>query len=148
MAIALACDLRVAAAGASFGIPAAKLGLAYYFVQVKRLTDVVGPTHAKQMLYTADRFAAERALQFGLVDELVAQDELLPFVSGMAARIAANAPLTIAAAKTAIAAACGDTPDAVAAACDAQVRACLASSDYAEGRRAFREKRPPVFQGR
>jgi enoyl-CoA hydratase/carnithine racemase len=147
MAIALACDLRVAAIGSSFGIPAAKLGLAYYYSEIKRLTDVVGPARAKQIIYTADRIPVERALEFGLVNEIVAADQLPLFVTAMAARIVANAPLTIAAAKHAVATALSDAQVRDIAGCDARARACLASEDYAEGRIAFREKRPPVFRG-
>jgi enoyl-CoA hydratase/carnithine racemase len=148
LAIALACDLRLAGSGASFGIPAAKLGLAYNYSEIKRLTDLIGAARAKQMIFTADRISAERALQIGLVNEVVPANELRAFVTDMANRIAANAPLTITAAKHAIATAVGDPPGRDVAACDVRARACLASEDYAEGRRAFRERRPPVFQGR
>lgn len=148
VAIALACDLRIASDSASFGIPAAKLGLAYYYSLIKRLTDVVGPSNAKQMIYTADRYSAVKALQMGLVNEVILLSELPAFVTAMAVQIALNAPLTIGAAKQAIGVAVSDSLDHDIAACDASASICLASEDYAEGLRAFAEKRPPVFVGR
>jgi enoyl-CoA hydratase/carnithine racemase len=148
VAIALACDFRLAAAGAQFGIPAAKLGLAYEYSEIKRLVELVGPARARQMIFTGDRFAAERALQFGLVEEVVAAEDLPVFATDMARRIAANAPLTIAAAKDAIATAVSDPPGRDVEGCNARARACLASEDYVEGRLAFQGKRAPAFQGR
>jgi enoyl-CoA hydratase len=148
VAIALSCDIRLAGSGASFGIPAARLGLAYHYHEIKRLTDLVGAARAKQALFTADRMSAERALAIGLIDELVPQAELLSFVTAMVGRIAANAPLTIAAAKHAVDTAASDLPVRDIAGCEAMAWACLDSEDYAEGRRAFRDKRPPVFRGR
>lgn len=148
MGIATACDLRIAAPNASFGVPVAKMGLGYPYVETKRLVDLIGPGMAKQMLFTADRLDAERALRVGLVNEVVAPGELLQFTTAMAERIAANAPLTIAAAKHAIATALSDPADRDTSVCEQRARACLGSDDYAEGRRAFKEKRPPVFRGR
>ncbi|HSV44192.1 MAG TPA: enoyl-CoA hydratase-related protein, partial [Ramlibacter sp.] len=101
MGIAMDCDIRIASTQASFGIPAAKLGIGYPYALTKRLTDLVGPSFAKQMLFTADRMPAERAFHIGLVNEVVDAAELLAFVSALAGRIASNAPLTIAAAKMA-----------------------------------------------
>ncbi|HSV78022.1 MAG TPA: enoyl-CoA hydratase [Ramlibacter sp.] len=148
LALALACDMRISATSGIFGIPAAKLGLAYNYNAIKRLTELVGPAQARQILFTADRLPAQRALQLGLVNEVVEPDQLQDFVRAMAGRIAANAPLTIAAAKQAIATAVSDAPGRDLAGCEERMRACLASDDYAEGRRAFQEKRAPVFQGR
>jgi enoyl-CoA hydratase/carnithine racemase len=146
--IALGCDLRIAAETASFGIPAAKLGLSYYYTETKILTDLLGPARAKHLLFTGDRIPATRALQIGLADEVVPQAELLGFVTKMARTIAANAPLTIANAKSAVRLATRAPDEAEIEACDQLARACLASDDYAEGRRAFAEKRTPVFTGR
>jgi enoyl-CoA hydratase len=148
MGIALECDLRIASSDASFGIPAARLGIGYPYALTKRLADLIGPAFAKQVLFTADRMPAERAGQVGLVNEVVPPAELLAFVRGLAGRIAANAPLSVAAAKQAISTACSDAPEVDIEACDARARACLASEDYAEGRRAFAEKRVPQFHGR
>ena len=148
LGIVTACDLRIAAGNASFGIPPAKLGLGYPYAETKRLTDLVGPAVAKQMLFTADRIDAERALLAGLANEVVAPGELLEFTSTMARRIAANAPLTIAAAKHSIATALSNPSERDIAGCDERARACLSSEDYAEGRLAFKEKRQPVFHGR
>ena len=148
LATALACDLRVTADNASFGIPAARLGIGYFYSELKRLTELVGPARAKQILYTADRYGASDAWRFGLVNEVVPLVELETFTAAFAGRIAANAPLTIAAAKHAIAVALGDPAERDIGGCDERTRACLASADFAEGRRAFAEKRPPVFVGR
>lgn len=148
MTLAGACDLRIAAAGSRFGIPAAKLGIGYFYGGVKRLTDLVGPAQAKRLLFTADKFSADEMLRIGFVDELVPPGELAPRVRSMAGGIAANAPLTIAAAKYAVEAACSDDPQRDIAGCAARVQACIESEDHAEGRRAFMEKRAPVFRGR
>lgn len=148
MAIAVACDLRLADDGASFGVPAAKLGLPYNYSEMKRLADLVGPARAKQIVFTADRIAARQALQMGLIDELVSTNELLNTVTRMASRIASNAPLTIAAAKHAVAIALADPDGRDFDTCAKWERTCLTSEDHVEGRQAFMEKRKPIFHGR
>jgi len=148
LATALACDWRVASSNAKFGIPAARLGIAYNYESAKALTEVVGPAWARQILYTADRLDADQALRIGLVNEVADPGQLEDFVRGMAARIAANAPLSIAAAKHAVALAVSDPPGRSLQSCEAHEHACHASADFEEGRRAFQAKRPPVFHGR
>jgi enoyl-CoA hydratase/carnithine racemase len=147
VALSIACDLRVAAVGSRFGIPAARLGLAYFYAGMKSLTDLVGPSNAKRIVFTAERFSAEEALRFGLIDELVSAADLSETVKAMAASIAANAPLTIAAAKHAVATALGEATGQDITLCGDREQACMDSQDYVEGRRAFVEKRRPVFQG-
>jgi len=146
--LAAACDLRIAAMGTRMAIPAAKLGIGYLYSGVKRLTDLVGPAQAKRMLFTAEKFPAEEMLRIGLLDELVPQSELAARVRSLTGIIAANAPLTIAAAKYAVETACSDDPQRDIAGCVARAKACTESEDHAEGRQAFMEKRAPVFRGR
>jgi enoyl-CoA hydratase/carnithine racemase len=129
-------------------MPAAKLGLPCNYAFVERLGHLVGPATAKRMMFTADRFAAEDALRFGLIDELVSADDLSPVVKDLAARIAANAPLTVAAAKFAVETVFSAAPVRNLDGCAERERACIQSEDYSEGRRAFVEKRAPQFQGR
>ena len=145
--IAITCDLRVANEDARFAIPAARLGLGYGPSGVKRLIDLVGPAYTKEIFFTARRFDAAEALAMGLVNRVVPAADLGATVAAMCAMIAANAPLTIAALKrTAGELARGAEGDM--AACEALIAGCFASADYVEGRRAFMDKRPPVFKGR
>ena len=145
---ALACDLRIAADGAKFGVPAAKLGLGYEYDGVRTLMDVVGPSFAKEIFFTARQFTAQEALAMGLVNRVLPDAQLEAFVRDYAATIAANAPLTVASIKTIVAQALKDESARDNALCEQVVGRCFGSADYVEGRQAFMEKRKPKFQGR
>ena len=145
--IALMTDVRICSSDATFAIPAAKLGVGYRYSGIKRLVDVVGPSFAKEIFFLAGRFTAEDARIMGLVNRVVAPTELESFVRNFASTISANAPLTIKAAKMAINAAVEDPERRRLDAIEEAINACRASSDYVEGRRAFMQKRKPVFTG-
>jgi enoyl-CoA hydratase len=146
--VALSCDIRIAARGTRFGIPAARLGLAYPLDGVRTLSQIAGPANARDILMSARTFATEEALQMGLLNRLVEPDELEGNVREYATRMAANAPLTMAAAKATIREGLKDGVDQDQARIAAMVAQCFDSEDYKEGVRAFLEKRPPRFQGR
>lgn len=145
LAVALCCDLRIASHDSRFGIPAAKLGLGYGLDALQPLVDLVGPSAAKEILFTAKRFTAAEALIMGLINRAVAPGELDAFVDDYTATIAGNAPLTIKAAKQIIAQTLRDEATRDVALCAKLVDDCYASGDYTEGRTAFMEKRKPVF---
>ncbi|HYX63072.1 MAG TPA: enoyl-CoA hydratase-related protein, partial [Burkholderiales bacterium] len=144
--IANLCDLRIAAEDARFGIPAARMGLGYRAGAMKNLVDLVGPAFAREIMITARQFSAAEALRMGLVHKVVAVAELEAATRQYCEMIAANAPLTIRAARRVIREVTRSVYDE--AACRAWVKECFESEDYAEGRRAFMEKRKPVFKGR
>jgi enoyl-CoA hydratase len=148
LAVALKADLRIASEDAQFGIPAARLGLAYAFESLKALSDLVGPAFAKEILFTARRFKAEEALRIGLVNRVVPVEQLETTVREYAAMIAENAPLTIRASKLGLTEVMKDPDKRDLAAVENLNRLCMDSQDYAEGRRAFMEKRKPNFLGR
>ncbi len=148
MALAISCDIRIAARNARFGIPAAKLGLGYDFAGISRLVDIAGPSRAKEIFFTARQFDAEEAYEMNLLNRLVAEEDLAQTVATYAAMIAENAPMTIASVKLAVGQARLDPDKRDLAACHAAELACFQSEDYAEGRQAFAEKRKPVFRGR
>jgi enoyl-CoA hydratase/carnithine racemase len=147
LALASACDIRIAAEDASFSIPAARLGVGYGAGFAKLIVDLVGPAHTKEILYTARRYPAAEALAIGLVNRLVPVAELESFTRDYCRTMAELAPLTQRAAKLAV--------DELLAGTDAEgspgrqaVAACAGSEDFREARRAFFEKRKPVFRGR
>jgi enoyl-CoA hydratase len=148
VSVALSCDLRIAAEGSRFGVPAARLGLGYEFAGVRKLVDVVGPAYAKEIFYTARQFSGEEALAMGLVNRLVAAPDLEAAVREVARSIAANAPLTVASIKTLVGEVLKDESERDAALCERVVDRCFESEDYVEGRTAFMEKRAPRFVGR
>ncbi|MBS8262698.1 enoyl-CoA hydratase [Roseibium polysiphoniae] len=147
LGLALACDLRIAAAGSVFGIPAARLGIAYPLDAMSDIVEAVGPATAKRLLFTAERIGAEEALRIQLIGEAVAEADLDARIAALCTQLANNAPLTQAAAKLAInAIAAGCQDDAMALAAKA-AETCFESRDFAEGRDAFLEKRQPNFSG-
>jgi enoyl-CoA hydratase len=148
MAVALACDLIIATNDSKFGIPAARLGLGYGFEGAKRLVQVIGPTHAKDMFFTARHYTAEEAYNIGLVNRVTSVEQLEETVQTYAKSISENAPLTIQAGKLAIEESLLSPEERNVTAMDAAIQQCFASEDYQEGRKAFEEKRRPVFKGK
>ena len=145
---ALQADIRIAAEGSQFGIPAARLGLGYGFGGVTALTALVGPAVTADILFSARRLDAAEALRVGLVNRVVPADRLEAEVMTLATTITQNAPLTVAAAKVAIRAAGQPSDRRDLSRVTEMVEACFQSDDYREGQRAFAEKRPPTFLGK
>jgi enoyl-CoA hydratase len=145
LGLALSCDLRYASPASKFRMPAARLGLGYGYRGMKSIVENLGPTAAAEAFYTAKVYVAQEAAHIGIVNSI--HDDVFAHADEMALQIAQNAPLTVQAAKQAmLCIADGDTSQI--ARIDQAVDTCFKSSDYAEGRRAFAEKRLPQFTGR
>lgn len=145
LAVALSCDLRYAGAGSRFAIPAARLGLGYGVPGTNRLIATVGHANAREIMFSARRYDAAEALAMGLVNRVLADAELDAYAHEFALGLAANAPLTIAATKSVINSAIAARGDFTQA--KVMIERCMKSEDYKEGRRAFMDKRTPVFKG-
>jgi enoyl-CoA hydratase/carnithine racemase len=149
--LALACDLRVAAAGISLGMPPAKLGLVYSHTGLRRFLDVVGSSRTRELFLLGRHIDAPTALQWGLVNAVASVEELEGTALDWATTLAANSPLSVRGNKRIL-----RELLAVEAALDPAVEAelialresCFVSEDFREGVRAFAEKRPPRWQGR
>jgi len=146
-AAAVCCDIRICTENAKFGVPAAKLGLGYGLQRARPLFDLIGPAYAKEMFFTGRNFDAREAEKMGLVNRVVADDQLEASVDEMAQTIAGNAPLTVRCAKIVVGELLKDPDQRDVAATERAVAACFASSDYKEGQAAFMEKRKPKFIG-
>ena len=146
-AVAVCCDLRICTENAKFGVPAAKLGLGYGLNRATPLVDLVGPAFAKEMFFTGRQFDAREAERMGLVNRVVADDQLESTVEEMARTIAANAPLTVRCAKLVVGEVLKDASRRDVPATERAIEACFKSNDYREGQAAFMEKRKPKFTG-
>ncbi|MCX7962564.1 MAG: enoyl-CoA hydratase [Burkholderiales bacterium] len=148
LGLAAACDLRICADDAVFRMPAARLGLGYSPAGVRRFMNVIGAANTCDIFFTARKFDAREALRMGFVSKVVPAAQLQAATAELCAMIAENAPLTVAAAKFAVQQALKDPDERDMATAQRLVEECFASEDHKEGRRAFMEKRKPVFRGR
>ncbi len=148
MQVAMLADIRIASENSQFGIPAAKLGIAYGYDGLKHLVSLVGPSWARLIMYTGMRIDSAEAVRIGLVDRVVADTELWGATMEIALTISGNAPLAIQAAKITIAQVLKDPDKRDMDAIKAIGTACMDSEDFREGRQAFMEKRKPQFRGR
>ena len=149
--LALSCDLRVASEEAKLGMPPARLGLVYSHTGLRKFVDAIGPTRTKELFFTARNIPARTALQWGLVNEVAAPDDVAERAVAYAARIAGHAPLSLTGNKRALRellAAEGALDPEVERELVALREACFASDDMREGVRAFAEKRPARWRGR
>lgn len=148
LAVALAADMRFATEDSRFGVPAARLGIAYGFDGLRKLVSLVGPAMANEIMFTAQRIDAEEALRIGLINRIIPTESLEETVRGIASGIGRNAPLSVNASKVTIKEILKDQSDRDMAKLEEITKTCFDSADYKEGREAFMEKREPVFTGR
>lgn len=146
VALAMACDLRIATADARFCIPAARLGVAYGLGGTANLVERIGASMAAEMLLTARVYSAHEALMRGLIHQVAPVADFDTVLAGYTGAIAANAPLSMTASKRAIRASTSEE-EVMRRAAEVAAAACASSKDYAEGRKAFAAKRKPVFNG-
>src|SRR3954466_16038011 len=148
MQVAMLTDIRMASDNSQFGIPAAKLGIAYGYDGLKHLVSLVEPSWARLIMYTGMRIDSAEALRIGLVDRVLPGPDLWDATLEIARTISGNAPLAIKAAKITIAQVLKDESKRDMAAIKAVGTACMDSEDFREGRTAFMEKRKPQFKGK
>ncbi len=146
--LAICCDTRIATDGSRFSLPAAKLGLGYGYPGLRRYMQTVGAPVTKEIFFSARQYNAADALARGMINSIVADAELESTVMDLANTIAGNAPLTVATVKQCLIEAQKDPDARDLERCATMVKACFASKDYVEGRKAFLEKRKPVFTGK
>ena len=145
--VAISCDLRVASSKSVFSVPATRLGLGYRYSAMRNLTNLVGPGFAKDIFFTARRLDAAEALRIGLINRMAEPEGLDALLAEYTGAISTGAPLTIKAGKRIIREVLkNDEVDMEL--CRSLILECFESEDYLEGRRAFMEKRKPVFRGK
>lgn len=145
--LALACDLRVAVASAKLGLTETSLAIIPGAGGTQRLSRLIGVAKAKELIYTARRIDADTALALGLINQLVADGELMPAVLRLAGDIARNGPVAVRQAKLAIDRGLDvDLPTGLAIEASAY-EGVISTEDRLEGLQAFAEKRPPDYRG-
>jgi enoyl-CoA hydratase/carnithine racemase len=144
VALSLCCDLRFAEQGSRLAITPAKLGIAYSFEDTRRLVAQVGPSAAKDLLFSARMLPAEEALHIHLIDRLFPPGTLEENTLAYASTMAANSPATISVAHDFITLAAAGQTGETAHTNDAYLN-ILEGPDFTEGKSAFAQKRPPKF---
>src|SRR5690242_12207230 len=145
--LAMACHIRIASEAAKFGQPEVKLGLIPGYGGTQRLPRLVGRGRALQLLLTGGLIEAQEAFRIGLVNRVVAPDQLLPAATAMIQQMLMNAPLGIAACVDVLDRGLEMPLDDALALEATQFGVLIATADTAEGTKAFLEKRPPRFSG-
>lgn len=145
--LAMACHIRVASTNARFGQPEVNLGIIPGYGGTQRLIQLIGKGKALELLMTGDMVKADQALQLGLVNHLVAQEELLPKCYEILTKIATKAPFAISQIIDCVDAYFTNSKDGFAAEIDA-FAACCNTEDFKEGTTAFLEKRKANFKGK
>lgn len=148
MEMALACDLRIASAGAKLGVPQARLGLIPGWNGVQRLVELVGRGAALKLLYTGEPVTAAAAFRIGLIDELAEGPSALEHALAFAERLAKTAPLSLGATKAVVRASLALSPTGATRVATKQFERLWFTSDHREAEAAFAEKRAPFFVGR
>jgi enoyl-CoA hydratase/carnithine racemase len=146
--VAISCDIRVASSNSVFSIPATRLGLGYRFSAMKNLVQLVGPGFAKDIFFTGRRLDAAEALRIGLVNRVADAAGLDALLAEYTTAITTGAPLTIKAGKRIMQEVLALDADFDRDMCRRLILDCFESEDYAEGRKAFMEKRKPAFKGK
>ena len=146
--VAIACDMRVATTTSVYSVPASRLGLGYRVSAMKNLVQLVGPGFAKDIFFTGRRLDAAEALRIGLVNRTAEPDKLEELLAEYTSAICTGAPLTIKAGKRIMQEVMKLDPDFDTDLSRRLIMDCFESEDYAEGRKAFMEKRKPVFKGK
>lgn len=148
VALSIACDLRVAAQDANFYVPEIERGMNLSWGAVPRITHLVGPARAKRLIILSERASAQRALDWGLIDELAPPGGALDAALAMADRAASMPPVQLRMIKQAVNASAHALDRATSHADFDQFALAAASEDYQEGVRSFLERRPPSYRGR
>jgi len=146
--VAISCDIRIASSTSVYSIPASRLGLGYRFSAMRNLVHLVGPGHAKDIFFTGRRLQADEALRIGLINRVAEPQGLEGLLAEYTAAICSGAPLTLQAGKRVIREVLALDADFDRELCGSLIMECFESEDYAEGRRAFMEKRQPAFKGK
>ena len=148
LALAAACDLRFCSEDSQFAIPAARLSIVYRGDFLRWVLELIGPSHTKDIVFSARRVKADEALQMGLVNRVLPAAELETAVREYCARLVDNAPLSLRGTKLGVDTLMQDPADREPGLLDRITAECFDSADFKEGRQAFMEKRRPVWQGK